>query len=252
MSHGIRHSGRDGLAHASPGGSNRDMTAAGLPGSSASSSSSLAHLVSLTRRRRCPDRVAIMNGTGARAGLTEFPLLEVESKPAGSRFSIDERRARGKAARAESHGLRTERGSPPSVRRDPVELLEEQARTRLPELVPIRYGRMLVSPFTFFRGAAYIMAADLANGARTGIYTQLCGDAHLSNFRVLRRAGPSAGVQHQRFRRDVAGAVRVGCEAAGGELHRGRSGSRLRRGNAAFGRLDDCARISRRDGDASR
>ena len=123
-----------------------------------------------------------MNGTGARAGLTEFPLLEVESKPAGSRFSIDERRARGKAARADvprsAHGA----WEPPSVRRDPVELLDEQARTRLPELVPIRHGRMLVSPFTFFRGAAYIMAADLANGARTGIYTQLCGDAHLSNF----------------------------------------------------------------------
>jgi uncharacterized protein (DUF2252 family) len=74
---------------------------------------------------------------------------------------------------------------PASIRRDPVELLEEQATTRLPELVPIRYGRMLVSPFTFFRGAAYIMAADLADGARTGLHTQLCGDAHLSNFGVF-------------------------------------------------------------------
>ncbi len=63
-----------------------------------------------------------------------------------------------------------------------MELLEEQAQTRLPELVPIRYGRMLVSPFTFFRGAACIMAADLADGARTAIHAQLCGDAHLSNF----------------------------------------------------------------------
>ena len=113
---------------------------------------------------------------------TAFPLSEVEPKPVGSRFSIDERRARGKAARAEiprsAHGA----WEPASVRRDPVELLEEQARARLPELVPIRYGRMLVSPFTFFRGAAYVMAADLANGARTGLHTQLCGDAHLSNF----------------------------------------------------------------------
>jgi len=63
-----------------------------------------------------------------------------------------------------------------------VELLEEQAATRLPELLPIRYGRMLVSPFTFFRGAAYIMAADLAEVPRTNLVTQLCGDAHLSNF----------------------------------------------------------------------
>ena len=124
-----------------------------------------------------------MNGKGAPAGsMAEFPLSEVEPTPAASRFSSDERRARGKAARAEiprsAHGA----WEPASVRRDPVELLEEQARTRLPELVPIRYGRMLVSPFTFCRGAAYIMAADLADGARTGLFTQLCGDAHLSNF----------------------------------------------------------------------
>jgi Uncharacterized protein conserved in bacteria (DUF2252) len=66
--------------------------------------------------------------------------------------------------------------------RDPVRLLEEQAGTRVPELVPIRYGRMSVSPFTFFRGAARVMAADLAGAPRTGLTTQLCGDAHLSNF----------------------------------------------------------------------
>ena len=67
---------------------------------------------------------------------------------------------------------------PASDRPDPVELLEEQAATRVPELVPIRDGRMLVSPFTFFRGAAYPMAADLATAPRTGLGVQLCGDAH--------------------------------------------------------------------------
>ena len=56
----------------------------------------------------------------------------------------------------------------------------------MPELGPIRYGRMMVSPFTFFRGAAYLMAADLADGTRTGLHAQLCGDAHLSNFGVFR------------------------------------------------------------------
>src|SRR5262249_37882569 len=71
---------------------------------------------------------------------------------------------------------------PAGDRRDPIELLEEQAASRVPELVPIRYGRMLVSPFTFFRGAAYPMAADLAAGPRTGLHVQLCGDAPLSNF----------------------------------------------------------------------
>lgn len=70
------------------------------------------------------------------------------------------------------------------VRPDPVTLLEQQAASRVPELVPIRYGRMLVSPFTFYRGAAMIMASDLASTANTGLYTQLCGDAHMSNFGV--------------------------------------------------------------------
>src|SRR6185312_16802442 len=58
----------------------------------------------------------------------------------------------------------------------------EQNASRLADLVPLRYGRMLVSPFTFFRGAAYLMAADLADAPRTGLDVQLCGDAHLSNF----------------------------------------------------------------------
>ena len=68
---------------------------------------------------------------------------------------------------------------------DPVELLESQSADRVPELIPIRYGRMLVSPFTFYRGAALIMASDLAQGPRTDLTTQLCGDAHLSNFGVF-------------------------------------------------------------------
>ena len=71
---------------------------------------------------------------------------------------------------------------PSPDRRDPVDRLEEQARSRVQELVPIRYGRMLVSPFTFFRGGAYLMAADLDASPRTGLDVQLCGDAHLSNF----------------------------------------------------------------------
>ena len=71
---------------------------------------------------------------------------------------------------------------PPPHRPDPVELLEEQARDARSELVPIRYGRMLVSPFTFYRGAAYLMASDLAAQPRPGLTLQLCGDAHLSNF----------------------------------------------------------------------
>jgi uncharacterized protein (DUF2252 family) len=97
-------------------------------------------------------------------------------------FTVAERTARGKAARSEVPRASHASWEPPLHRPDPVELLEEQAQSRVPELVPIRYGRMLVSPFTFYRGAAYLMASDLAMGARTGLHTQLCGDAHLSNF----------------------------------------------------------------------
>jgi uncharacterized protein (DUF2252 family) len=93
-----------------------------------------------------------------------------------------ERAVRGKAARAEvpleSHAA----FDPSPDRPDPIALLEEQAETRVPELVPVRYGRMLVSPFTYYRGAALPMASDLATTPVSGLSVQACGDAHLSNF----------------------------------------------------------------------
>jgi uncharacterized protein (DUF2252 family) len=95
---------------------------------------------------------------------------------------VDERTAEGKAARREVGRSALGDWASPSNRRDPVERLEQQAATRVQELVPVRYGRMLVSPFTFFRGAASLMASDLAGVPRTGLQVQLCGDAHLSNF----------------------------------------------------------------------
>jgi uncharacterized protein (DUF2252 family) len=97
-------------------------------------------------------------------------------------LSTAEHRRAGEAARGrvplEGHGA----WRPATDRPDPIALLEEQAATRLPELVPIRYARMATSPFDFYRGAALPMAADLAAIPRSGIVTQLCGDAHLSNF----------------------------------------------------------------------
>jgi uncharacterized protein (DUF2252 family) len=93
-----------------------------------------------------------------------------------------ERAAAGKAARSEvrrsSHGA----WEAPAGRADPVAILERQAASRVPELVPIRYGRMSASPFAFFRGAAAVMAADLATTPASGLRVQACGDAHLSNF----------------------------------------------------------------------
>jgi uncharacterized protein (DUF2252 family) len=100
-------------------------------------------------------------------------------------LSVAERVARGKAARAEVPRSSHATFEPPATRTDPIELLERQAQTRVPELVPIRYGRMLVSAFTFYRGAAMLMAQDLAATPRSGLNVQCCGDAHLSNFGVF-------------------------------------------------------------------
>src|SRR6187399_3291664 len=118
-------------------------------------------------------------GNGAGAGEAAPKRASVQRV---EHFTPDQRAARGKATRAEVPRTSHAEWEPALHRPDPVELLEEQAQTRVPELVPIRYGRMLVSPFTFYRGAAYLMASDLASGPRTGLHTQLCGDAHLSNF----------------------------------------------------------------------
>ncbi len=100
-------------------------------------------------------------------------------------LSVAERVARGKAARAQAPRSSHAGFESPAQRVDPIELLERQASTRVRELVPIRYGRMLVSPFTFYRGAALIMASDLAPTPRSGLTVQCCGDAHLSNFGVF-------------------------------------------------------------------
>jgi uncharacterized protein (DUF2252 family) len=98
------------------------------------------------------------------------------------RLAPEERAAKGKATRAEvprsSHAV----WDPPEGRPDPIAVLEDQAKTRVPELIPIRHGRMVASEFAFFRGGAAIMAADLAVTPSSGFRVQLCGDAHLSNF----------------------------------------------------------------------
>jgi uncharacterized protein (DUF2252 family) len=101
------------------------------------------------------------------------------------RLTPAERVARGKAARAavplDSHAV----FDPPSDRPNAVSLLAEQAESLVPELIPVRWGRMTVSPFTFYRGAALLMASDLASTPVSGLAVQACGDAHLSNFGIF-------------------------------------------------------------------
>src|SRR5689334_2540230 len=96
-----------------------------------------------------------------------------------------ERAAVGLAARAEVPPERQAELDLPANRPDPVSLLEKQGESRVQELVPIRYGRMLLSPFTFYRGAAAVMADDLSRTPSSGLMVQVCGDAHLSNFGVF-------------------------------------------------------------------
>ena len=103
------------------------------------------------------------------------------ARAAVEHLSRADRVARGKDARAAAP-LESQAEFTPAVNRDPVGLLVEQEKTRVPELVPVRHGRMLVSAFTFYRGAALPMAADLATTPTSGLRVQLCGDAHLSNF----------------------------------------------------------------------
>jgi uncharacterized protein (DUF2252 family) len=112
-------------------------------------------------------------------GLAERSVTIVPHK------SEAESRAAGKEARNAVPRTSNAAFDASGDRPDPVALLEEQAKTRVPELVPIRYGRMLVSPFTFFRGAALVMASDLSRTPSCGLTAQICGDAHLSNFGVF-------------------------------------------------------------------
>ena len=122
-------------------------------------------------------RVVDLAAEGAAAAASATGRVEV------THLTRAERRASGKAARErvplESLGEFVADG-----RADTVGLLQSQAASRVPELVPIRYGRMLVSPFSFYRGAALVMAADLARTPMSGLRVQLCGDAHMSNFGI--------------------------------------------------------------------
>jgi len=96
--------------------------------------------------------------------------------------TIEERITSGKALRKKVPRSAHAKWAPPSDRPDPVELLRDSDRGRLPELLPVRYGRMRQSPFAFFRGSAAVMAWDLSRAPATGITVQACGDCHAANF----------------------------------------------------------------------
>ena len=161
----------------------------------------------------------------ATRGAADAAVVEAEV-PTVTHYSVAERVAMGKEARRlvprSSHAELTIDDSRP----DPVALLERQATTRVPELVPIRYGRMLVSPFTFYRGAALVMASDLSRTPVSGLRVQVCGDAHLMNFGVFGSPERRLVFDINDFDETAPGAVGVGRQAAGGEFRDRREGQR--------------------------
>jgi uncharacterized protein (DUF2252 family) len=119
------------------------------------------------------------------AALTSVPAVpraRARSAARGQHLTREERRTRGKAAREQLPRSALSTWTEPGDRVDPVSILAAQSADRIAELVPHRHGRMLVSPFAFYRGGAAVMATDLATTPTTGIGVQVCGDAHLSNF----------------------------------------------------------------------
>jgi uncharacterized protein (DUF2252 family) len=127
-------------------------------------------------RPRTPNQPRTRHDDGVLKGEAEMTVLHIAHP------SLDERAEHGRQAR-EHTPLDSHAGWRPATDRpDPVAVLDEQNRTREPDLVPVRHGRMMASPFTFYRGAAAIMAADLKDTPTAGLDAQLCGDAHLSNF----------------------------------------------------------------------
>jgi uncharacterized protein (DUF2252 family) len=123
--------------------------------------------------------------TGVASEAATFGLRHARLEPSAAARDPASRARRGKEARAAVPRSSHAGFQPAAGRPDPVTVLEQQARGRVPELLPIRYGRMLASPFAFFRGAALLMAGDLAPTPVTGLTVQACGDAHLSNFGIF-------------------------------------------------------------------
>ena len=171
-------------------------------------------------------------------------------------LTITDRQARGAEARSRTPLDAHEGWTASAGRPDPVALLEQQNTTREPDLVPVRHGRMMVSPFTFYRGAAEIMAADLAGTPTAGSRRPAVRGRAPVELRGVRLAGAAAVVRPERLRRDVARPVRVRRQADGGQLHDRRAEQRLSSGRRTPGgarrRLPESDGRVRRDGDHGR
>ena len=170
--------------------------------------------------------------------MTESTMPRPAVAPPSSTSTPSSARASGEPPGPPCPARRTPSGHRAPDRADPTALLIAQETTRVPELVPLRHERMLASPFTFYRGAAVIMAADLATSPNTGLRVQACGDAHLSNFGGFAAPDRATRLRHQRLRRDQPRPVRVGRQAPRRELRdRGALASFIDEGDRAASSL---------------
>ena len=140
-------------------------------------------MTATSERSRSVSGLAAERAARRRAG-NHGPLKNAHppGRAADGHRTPDEQRAKGKALRAMVARQDQAHWDPPKGRRDPVDLLRASNKGRLPHLIPIRFGRMMQSPFAFYRGSAALMAADLASTPKSGLIVQACGDAHLMNF----------------------------------------------------------------------
>ena len=129
----------------------------------------------------------------------------------------DERYAAGKALRSSVSRSSHAEWAPDAERPDPMSILEEANKTRLQHLVPIRFGRMSMSAFAFYRGTADIMAYDLSKTPVSGIQAQICGDAHISNFGVFASPERRQVFDVNDFDETLVGALGMGCQTDGGQ-----------------------------------
>jgi hypothetical protein len=160
----------------------------------------------------------------------------------------DERYAAGKALRDRVPRKQHAEWAPSRQRRDPVEIVMQSSKGRISELVPIRYGRMMVSPFTFYRGTADIMAADLVATPVTGLRAQLCGDCHLLNFNGYATPERRLIFDINDFDETLPRSLGMGRKAPGGELRPGSAVEWFFRSRPARCRSDLPAIVSRTHG----
>ncbi len=191
--------------------------------------------------------------TASRPRKPSKPASRVQSRSTPSKHHlIGNRDVHGKALRKRTPRSSHAAWRPPSDRRDPVEILIESSQRRVQHLVPIRYGRMLQSPFAFYRGSAAIMAADLSRTPITGLRVQVCGDCHLMNFGIFATPERHLIFDINDFDETLPGPWEWDIKRLAASFVIAGRHNLFKRGQAERLRIDLCSRLSRKHGSLRR